>query len=605
VNLSQLNRVLVQMLLLPVMALLFISGVLAWQILNAEETVRNIQQADDNIAAAAMLSTLVEDEESGVRGYQNTANEMFLQPFELAYAPLKKTAASLRAGIAAEHGDTTLVDDFNAEHRLWVFTIAQPIIDAVRAGRDTRDPSLNLHAKGAVENLRRVIGRITSAEQARKGQLIDRWQDQVRHTLEILVGSSIAVGLMIGIFSRGRLGLVMEAFSRQLAALRRNTNAVHASEQRLRAVLTSLSDGVIVSGLDGRVEMVNAAAAALTGWTEEEAIRQPLTEVFRVVDEGTREPIESPLSAVQRVLGPISLPGQGLLLRRDGVEVPIDDSGAPIRDQDGRLAGMVLIFRDITEQRRTQKTLIASEKLATAGRLAATIAHEIHNPLDAVVNLLYLMSGECSPEEHTQFLAMAQSELSRVTQISRALLGMYREARTPVTVDMREVIESVLLLVQRRYTQSGIRLEPIFEGNLSLTGYPAELRQVFINLLTNAAEASHSGNTVKVEARALQQGGTDERTPGVQVKVCDDGEGIPANVLARLFTPFFSTKGEQGTGLGLWVSKGIVDKHGGTIAVESSVEPDTHGTTFTVFLPCTEEALRAEPSPLIQHPQLV
>jgi signal transduction histidine kinase len=223
--------------------------------------------------------------------------------------------------------------------------------------------------------------------------------------------------------------------------------------------------------------------------------------------------------------------------------------------------------------------LLATEKLAVAGRLAASIAHEIHNPLDAVVNLLYLLRQDSTAEERSEFLDMAQGELARVTQISRAMLGMYREARTPVDLNLAEVVESVLLLMEHSLLQAGLRVATDMDPSATVNGFPVELRQVFTNLLANAMDASSPGG--QIDVRVFQD------SDGVIVEVCDEGTGISEENRERLFQPFFTTKGEQGTGLGLWVSQGIVQKHGGTISVTTQTSPEGHGTKMTVHLPAT------------------
>jgi signal transduction histidine kinase len=296
------------------------------------------------------------------------------------------------------------------------------------------------------------------------------------------------------------------------------------------------------------------------------------------------------VDAVLRTQRAVSLANHAVLLRRGGGEVQIDDSGAPIFDRSGELAGVVMVFRDVTEQRRTQAALLASEKLAVTGRLAATLAHEIHNPLDSVVNLLYLMKNGTTPEENVEFLDLARSELDRVTQISRAMLGMYRESKMPIELDLKELVDSILLLLQRQITQAGVTLQKNLDDNIKISGYPAELRQVFTNLLTNAMDASTPGSLIEVSLRStpsLDSRRSHNNHPGVTVSVVDHGPGIPADTIKNLFQPFFTTKGEKGTGLGLWVSQGIVQRHGGDIRLDSRTGEVDHGTTVSVFLPET------------------
>jgi signal transduction histidine kinase len=202
-------------------------------------------------------------------------------------------------------------------------------------------------------------------------------------------------------------------------------------------------------------------------------------------------------------------------------------------------------------ERKTQEALIANEKLAVAGRLAATIAHEIHNPLDSVSNLLYLMRNGASEEESKQFMGMAEQELARVTQISRAMLGLYRESKAPVAVDLREMLQEILLLMERRFIDLGITVTTDLPSAITVAAFPAELRQVFTNIIANAVEAAGSGGKVHVSIEPQVQGvdtAGQKLQAGATVVIADNGPGIPEEIQPQLFQPFFTTKGEQGTG---------------------------------------------------------
>jgi signal transduction histidine kinase len=246
-----------------------------------------------------------------------------------------------------------------------------------------------------------------------------------------------------------------------------------------------------------------------------------------------------------------------------------------------------MVFRDVTIERKTRAALLANEKLAVAGRLAATIAHEIHNPLDSVSNLLYLLQQGSDPEESKDFLQTARAELARVTQISRAMLSLYRESKAPVPVDLKAMLEDLLLLMERRFHDLGVQITTEFPGEISVEGFPGELRQVFTNLIANAAEAAGPAGTVtvRITSRPKDWDVAGKRLePGAIVEIVDNGPGIPPDVHEHLFQPFFTTKGERGTGLGLWVSQGIIRKHGGSLTLASHTGPASHGTTATVFL---------------------
>ena len=588
-NLSQLNRVLLQTLLIPVVALMFVAAILSLQIQSAERTVVQMRKTGNNIATATLASALMVDEESGLRGYQITSNEIFLQPYDYSQAPLDSALQDLREGLSQQGSDPRDVDNFIVAHNVWRNSFAAPLIAATRAGQNTHDSGLNLRGKAQMDALRERLNNIIEGQKAQRTLIVDTWQRQVRETLEILVALALIIGLAIGVFARSRLHQVSDAFQSTLESLRFNAHRTFESEQRLRTTLTSIGDGVVVCDVDGRIELLNSAAQQLTGWSQADAFRQPLEHVFRIVDETTREPLETPFAVVKRLQRVVGLSNHAVLLGRDGSELYVDDSGAPIHDRSGKLVGVVMVFRDITEQRRSQAALLATEKLAVAGRLAATLAHEIHNPLDAVGNLLYLMQNGATPEESSQFLRLAGQELDRVTQISRAMLGMYRESKTPVTIDVKEMLESVLLLLNRQMSQRQLEIRADLAPDASVTGYPVELRQVFVNLLTNAADASTQGGIIEVRTKLRRSGAkAGSRQPGVAITITDNGAGIPDTARPQLFQPFFTTKGEHGTGLGLWVSHGIVEKHGGTIDIESSTDEKDHGTQITVFLPRIE-----------------
>jgi signal transduction histidine kinase len=253
-----------------------------------------------------------------------------------------------------------------------------------------------------------------------------------------------------------------------------------------------------------------------------------------------------------------------------------------------RLETVSATFRSSIESERQSRTaLIANEKLAVAGRLAATIAHEIHNPLDSVANLLYLLQHQPTEDESKEYLQMAQAELERVTQISRAMLGLYRESKAPVVVNLKEMLDDLLLLMHSRFLTLGVTVSADLPPQITVEGFPAELRQVFTNLILNAAEAAGKGGIVLVRAYPRATADNDSEptlVPGALVEISDNGPGILPEHRERLFQPFFTTKGENGTGLGLWVSQGIINKHSGTIDISSHNEGSVHGTVVTVFL---------------------
>jgi signal transduction histidine kinase len=273
------------------------------------------------------------------------------------------------------------------------------------------------------------------------------------------------------------------------------------------------------------------------------------------------------------------------LRRQDGTVVHLFGSAAPLLDEAGRVRGCVAAYVDMSDRRAAEAALRNAEKLATVGRLAATIAHEINNPLEAVTNVLYLISR--SPKLDSalrQYVTIAQAELDRIGSIVRHTLGFHREAATPVSVSIAGLIDETLHLYDRRITSTGIQVEKRYDSHGSVIAFPGEMRQVFSNLLVNAIEAvGRNGHIVihVADSRAIR----DHRRRGVRVVVADNGPGIPPEIRERIFDPFFTTKGEKGSGLGLWVSEGIVRKHGGSIRLRSRYAANQTGTAISVFIP--------------------
>jgi signal transduction histidine kinase len=231
-----------------------------------------------------------------------------------------------------------------------------------------------------------------------------------------------------------------------------------------------------------------------------------------------------------------------------------------------------------------EKVLRSNERLATTGRLAATIAHEIHNPLDAVGNLLYLIGHGTKEDSTREFVSEAARELVRVTQMTQQMLSFQREAAKPVPVNIGDILDCVVALYERKINAAGIRLRKQFDVDGQLLALPGELRQVFANLLSNAIEAIGK-RTGAIALHAFQSRNWQTGQAGIRVVVSDNGPGIPAKVCDKIFEPFFTTKGEGGTGLGLWITSDILHKYQGTIKIRTNTQPGHSGTHFSVFFP--------------------
>jgi len=245
-----------------------------------------------------------------------------------------------------------------------------------------------------------------------------------------------------------------------------------------------------------------------------------------------------------------------------------------------RWVGAILV--DTTEQKRAEEALRRTEKLAAAGRLAASIAHEINNPLEAVMNLLFLIRQDQLSPVTARFAEMASQEVSRVSEITQQTLRFYRQTTLPTLSNVREILEGVISLHLGRIQVLQVDLQRDFPGDLPLFCFAGELRQVFANLIGNALDAmTPGGGKLIVRARAVREPGAG----GIRVSVLDTGSGIAPEAKRHIFEPFFTTKEATGTGLGLWVSEQIIQKHRGTVRFRSRASGDSTGTVFSVFFP--------------------
>ena len=249
---------------------------------------------------------------------------------------------------------------------------------------------------------------------------------------------------------------------------------------------------------------------------------------------------------------------------------------------------------------RAKDALRVSEKMAATGRVAATISHELRNPLDSVMQLLYLVKHSSHLDEsEKRHLELADQELLRMAEVAQQTLAMHRQAPAMVSVNLAKLIDGVLLLYGKKIRAQKIQIDRRYEWQGEVPGLPADLRQVFTNLIVNGVEAMPSGGKLYIHVRRHRESIAAQRT-GVLISLMDTGAGIPSPARKHMFEPFFSTKGEKGSGVGLWVSKGIVQRHNGTIHFRSSDRPGRSYTCFEVFLPENTPRIRA-PEPESRH----
>ena len=370
-------------------------------------------------------------------------------------------------------------------------------------------------------------------------------------------------------------GIVQDVTGRKVA---------EEASHRLAAIVQSSDDAIIGIDLDGGIMSWNPAASRIFGYSPNEIIGWP---VFRLIPERLHPEEHLILERLRN--GESVEHYETTRLKKSGESIEVSLSISPIRDGSGQLIGASKIVRDVSERKRLERLLIQSEKFAATGRMAATVAHEINNPLESVLNLIYLARKHSSTGGTAYaYLQTAEQELERVSHIARQTLGYYRDTGAPVEVQLHNILNEVLSVYETKIRAAGIMVDCRFGAHRPLRVRKGEILQVFSNVIANAIDSMPNGGRLRIEVAET----VPPEEEGVHVLISDDGTGIRSEFLDKVFEPFFTTKGDLGTGIGLWVSKQLVEKHDGRIAVDSSTDPGRRGTSVAIFFP------RLTPDPL-------
>jgi PAS domain S-box-containing protein len=382
--------------------------------------------------------------------------------------------------------------------------------------------------------------------------------------------------------------LAQQQSAREIARAREDERMLQESERRLRLALEAGKMGTWKWDAETDLLDVDEKAAEIFGWTPHVSVTRSALRERAVFPEDRALTSQALTEALK---GKDNYRSEYRVVREDGSVIWVHSSGTPIFsvEKPGEIVGMIGTVQDITERRNQEATLKQTEMLAATGRMAATIAHEINNPLEAVTNLIFLAkTNQNIPDTVRRHLEVADEELARVGQIAQQTLGFYRDTSRPHALNVAAVISDVISVFERRLSYKQMYCRPEFRGNLEIVGLQGELRQAISNLLLNAMDASSNGDPLRIRARETRLVGTG--MAGVSIAVCDSGCGISDSAKRKLFSPFFTTKQSVGTGLGLWVTKGIVEKHGGSIRFRSRVKPPC-GTVFRIVLPRRNDGL--------------
>lgn len=577
-------------------AIVVLLGVAATYLLGSFAITANHEVIRDHARIERFQDTLsiMKDAETGQRGYLLTGDEQYLAPYKRGIAQIKSNLDlvakySKSEGLPADDvaALTRLVDEKLDEMRRSIELRRTQGLDAALAVVTTD------RGKNVMDRIRARIAQMISREDSAlaasdaQAESSENYRDVIFAFLTVLVLAILA-------WAYSQIG---GEIARREAALRE----AQRQKELFEVTLASIGDAVIVTDTAAQVIFMNETAEKLTGWRRSEALKQPCGTVFKIVNEGTRATVESPVEKVFRLGSIVGLANHTLLIRKDGSEVPIDDSGSPIRDSDGSMRGVVLIFRDFTAHRAAEAKLREiNDALQAANRakdqFMAALSHELRTPLTPVLATLmtWEVSDELPPALHSgvemlrrnvQLEARIIDDLLDLTRITKGKLSLNPEA-----VDAHDLIENVIAMYRSDINAKHLTVsQDLSAKRYHVNADSARLQQVFGNIITNAIKFVQSNGHIQIVT-------ANDPAKNLRISFIDDGIGIAADALDRIFTPFEQgtdaiTRHYGGLGLGLAVSKSLVEAHRGSLTASSAGQH--RGSTFTVTLPSLDSAAAA------------
>lgn len=569
--------------------LVVVLGINAWvglrQTQRLQQHSRTLTHTHEVLESLAQLLSAVLDAESAQRGSIITDNPIYLAPYQGAREEARRLLRVAK-GLTADNQDQSerlavldsQIDDRFKELQKNLDLSGEEGFEAVRESIRS-DRGLK-----AMKDIRQSIA--TLQEEERK-LLNSRERDSSEAYHSILLSSLLSVLLgMAAVLS------FLWLLRRYIKAVEKSTTLVHEHRQLLHAMLISIGDGVIATDAQGRITLLNHVAQELTGWPQEEARGQPLDTVFKIVNEETRASVDNPAQRALREGRIVGLANHTILIARNGIEWPIDDSAAPVRDEQGQVAGAILVFREISERKRQEAQLLHQTKALQEedrrkDEFLATLAHELRNPLSPLSNALQIWPMvEADRAQMDQLRQMMERQVAQMTRLIDDLLDVARITRGKIELrrqvaDLGVLIAGAVEAVQPLLAACNHRLtvdlppDPIY-----VDGDVARLTQVFGNILNNAAKYTSRDGSIHVAARRVGETAV--------VEITDDGAGIPQHMLTQIFEMFQQVdqtleRAHGGLGIGLTLVKRLVELHGGEVEARSG--GPGKGSTIVVTLP--------------------
>ena len=535
---------------------------------------RLVRSKEISIALEQTLSSL-RDAETGQRGYLLTGRQAYLEPYAAAVASVNQRLARLRS-----LGDVDLfaqqsLQELEQSARAKMDELARTI--ALREGGQPEaalQVVLTDEGKLSMDRIRQITELMQGQEALHYREYLDR--ERSARTLSLWSGGTVSV---LAIALLALLGFIV----------RRDTTKIRASEEHLAITLRSIGDAVIATDATGNVTLMNPVAESLTRWPAAAARGEPLDGVFRIINEESRLTVESPVAKVLREGGIVGLANHTLLVRRDGTEVPIEDSGAPILDKDGQMLGVVLVFRDASRERAAERAMLEADR--RKDEFLATLAHELRNPLAPIRQAAKVARAPAATqaqvhwahdviERQVQNMARLLDDLLDISRITRGTLEIRKEP-----LELHAIIEAAMEMARPAIEARSHNLTVEYPRTTMLYADPLRLAQVIANLLTNAAKYTNPHGQIRVSGHG------DGRELILQVS--DNGIGISAEMIPRVFEMFVQVKSaldksEGGLGIGLALARGLTRLHGGSLTAHSAGLG--LGSTFTLRLPIYQEA---------------
>ena len=545
-------------------------------------SVRTLSDASDQLVRSKDISIALEqalsslrDAETGQRGYLLTGRPAYLAPYAAAVATVNQQLDTIRSLSVADADARTRFEEIEQLARAKMEELARTI-SLREAGQSEAALQVVLTDEGkrTMDRLRQLTEEMQAREGSRYRQYLGR--ERSARTLSLWGGGTVSI---LAIALLALLGFIV----------RRDTAKVRASEEQLATTLRSIGDAVIATDARGLITLMNPVAESVTGWLAADARGASLDAVFRIINEETRNTVESPVAKVLREGGIVGLANHTLLIRRDGSEVAIEDSGAPILDRSGGTIGVVLVFRDASRERAAEHALLEADR--RKDEFLATLAHELRNPLAPIRQAARVARAPAATESQVRWahevierqvhnMARLLDDLLDVSRITRGMMEIRKEL-----IELQAVMDAAIEIARPAIEARNHALSVECQLRTKVYADPLRLAQVIANLLTNAAKYTEPHGQIRLTAQC--DGGE------LILRVSDTGIGIAAEMLPRIFEMFVQVKSvldksEGGLGIGLALARGLTELHGGSLEAQSAGLGS--GSTFTLKLPLPQTA---------------